>query len=97
MAGFGYRCQECGSGTVLSKVLPQYQTKVDGRPLVVGNAIVGVCDQCGAEHFDPKETKRWRTLLKPEHSKASAEDANAHAQTRGDDHGVAAWENEGGQ
>jgi len=60
---FGYRCQECGQGTVLEKIFPEYKTKVKGYPLVVENARIGVCDHCGAEHFDPNETVRWRALL----------------------------------
>jgi putative zinc finger/helix-turn-helix YgiT family protein len=59
---FGYRCQECGQGTVLEEIFPQYKTKVKGYPLIVENARVGVCDRCGAEHFDPNETVRWRAL-----------------------------------
>jgi len=60
---FGYRCQECGQGTVLEKIFPEYKTKVKGYPLIVENARIGVCDHCGAEHFDPNETVRWRALL----------------------------------
>jgi len=60
---FSYRCQECGQGTVLEKIFPEYKTKVKGYPLIVENAQIGVCDHCGAEHFDPNETVRWRALL----------------------------------
>jgi YgiT-type zinc finger domain-containing protein len=60
---FGYRCQECGQGTVLEKLVPEYKTKLKGYPLTVENARIGVCDRCGAEHFDPNETMRWRSLL----------------------------------
>ena len=81
IAVFGYKCQECGKGTVRKRVFPQYQTKVNGHPVMVENAQIGVCDGCGAEHFDPTETLRWRK----EHTHGT------------DDHGLAAWENEGGQ
>jgi hypothetical protein len=27
---FGYKCQECGQGTVLEKVVPEYKTKLKG-------------------------------------------------------------------
>src|SRR2546425_1718293 len=67
---FGYKCQECGQGTVLEKVFPEYKTKVKGYPLTVENARVGVCDRCGAEHFDPNETMRWRTLLEEQQSES---------------------------
>jgi len=68
MVAFGYKCQECGQGTVLEKVFPEYKTKVKGYPLTVENARIGVCDRCGAEHFDPNETVRWRTLLEDKQS-----------------------------
>lgn len=60
---FGYKCQECGQGTVLEKVIPEYRTKLKGYPLTVENARIGVCDRCGAEHFSPIETMRWKSLL----------------------------------
>lgn len=62
-AAFGYKCQECGQGTVLEKIFPEYQTKLKGSPLTVENARIGVCDHCGAEHFDANETARWRAVL----------------------------------
>ncbi len=58
---FGYKCQECGQGTVVEKLVPEYKTKVKGYPWTVQNARIGICDRCGAEHFDPNETLRWRT------------------------------------
>lgn len=60
---FGYKCQECGQGTVLERVIPEYRTKLKGYPLTVENARIGVCDRCGAEHFSPIETMRWKSLL----------------------------------
>ncbi len=60
---FGYKCQECGQGTVHEKVFHEYQTKLKGLPFTVDDARIGVCDQCGARHFDPNETVRWRNLL----------------------------------
>lgn len=60
---FGYKCQECGEGKVQEKVLHEYNTKVKGYPLTVKDARIGVCDRCGAYHFDPNETVRWRTLF----------------------------------
>ncbi len=29
---FGYVCQECGEGTVLEQVFPEYCTKIKGYP-----------------------------------------------------------------
>lgn len=68
MVAFGYKCQECGQGTVVEKIFPEYKTKVKGYPLTVENARIGVCDRCGAEHFDPNETVRWRTALEEKQS-----------------------------
>ena len=56
---FNYICEECGKGTVKKKVFENYQTKIKGYPFVVDKAVIGVCDQCGARHFDANETKRW--------------------------------------
>src|SRR4030042_1206303 len=59
---FNYICEECGKGTVKEKVFENYQTKIKGYPFVVDKAVIGVCDQCGAKHFDANETKRWEEL-----------------------------------
>jgi hypothetical protein len=40
-----------------------YQTKFDGTPFTVPEAVIGVCDVCGAQHFNAKERKRWRQLF----------------------------------
>jgi len=59
---FNYICEECGKGTVKEKVFENYRTKIKGYPFVADKAIIGVCDQCGAKHFDANETKRWEVL-----------------------------------
>jgi putative zinc finger/helix-turn-helix YgiT family protein len=59
---FNYICEECGKGTVKEKVFENYRTKIKGYPFVVDKAVIGVCDQCGAKHFDSNETKRWEDL-----------------------------------
>ncbi len=40
-----------------------YKTKIKGYPFVVDEAVIGVCDQCGARSFAPEETKRWDELF----------------------------------
>lgn len=65
---FGYKCQECGQGTVVEKLVPEYKTKIKGYPWTVQNARIGVCNRCGAEHFDPNETLRWRTEFEEKQS-----------------------------
>lgn len=60
---FGYKCQECGRGKVREKVFPEYNTKLKGYPLTVKDARIGICDRCEAQHFDPNETTRWKTLF----------------------------------
>lgn len=60
---FGYPCPECGRGTVRSTRILNYRTKIKGYPFVVEEALIGVCDRCGAESFAPGETKRWEELF----------------------------------
>ncbi len=60
---FGYKCQECGRGTVQATTVKDYQTKFDGEPFTVLDAIIGVCDACGARHFNAKERKGGRQLF----------------------------------
>src|SRR2546427_10316736 len=47
---FGYKCQECGRGTVRSTNFAEYSTKIQGYPLLIRNATIGICDSCGAKH-----------------------------------------------
>ena len=62
-ARFGYSCPECGQGTVQATKIQNYKTKIKGYPFIVNEAIVGVCDKCGAKHFTPHETGRWEELF----------------------------------
>jgi DNA-binding transcriptional regulator YiaG len=36
----------------------------------VADARVGICDRCGAEHFDPNETLRWRSEFEEQQSQS---------------------------
>lgn len=67
---FGYKCQECGQGTVREQIVHGYKTRLKGLPLTVDDARIGVCDKCGARHFDRGETMRWRTLLDDKYAEA---------------------------
>jgi len=67
---FGYKCQECGEGTVREQIFHGYKTRLKGLPLTVDDARIGVCDKCGARHFDQSETKRWKTLLDNKYAEA---------------------------
>jgi DNA-binding transcriptional regulator YiaG len=67
---FGYKCQECGQGTVREQIFHGYKTKLKGLPLTVDDARIGVCDLCGARHFDSRETMRWRTLINDKYAEA---------------------------
>ena len=60
---FEYECPECGRGTVRTTHIHNYKTKIKGYPFVVEEAVIGVCEQCGAQSFDPQETKRWDELF----------------------------------
>ena len=55
-------CEECGKGTVQPLKIKNFSTKVRGLPFVVPEAVVRVCDACGARVFDPKEIRRWIRL-----------------------------------
>jgi putative zinc finger/helix-turn-helix YgiT family protein len=59
---FEYKCPECGRGSVRTTRVQNYKTKIKGYPFVVDEAIIGICDSCGAKHFVPEETKRWEEL-----------------------------------
>jgi|SRR5208337_5339950 len=59
---FDFSCDECGRGKVRAHVLEDFRTKVRGNPFTVPKAVVGICDNCGAEYFEPSEIKRWREL-----------------------------------
>ncbi len=60
---FGYRCQECGKGTVQPKRIKNYEAKFGNQKVIVPIAIIGVCDFCGAKYYSASERKRWKTLL----------------------------------
>jgi len=59
---FNYICEECGEGTVEAKTFKDYQTKIDGYSFVVPEAIIGICNKCGAEHFSAEEHQHWKEL-----------------------------------
>lgn len=60
---FGYKCEECGKGTVRAKKFKNYKTKFKKKPFTVPSATIGVCNNCGGQHFSAKEYKRWRALF----------------------------------
>ncbi|HIC90880.1 MAG TPA: helix-turn-helix domain-containing protein [Syntrophaceae bacterium] len=60
---FHYTCEECGKGTVIPMEFKGYKTRIKGYPFVVDQAIIGVCENCGARHFSARETKRWEELF----------------------------------
>lgn len=63
VALFEYTCPECDIGTVHTRRALNYKTKIKGFPFVVAEALIGVCDHCGAKQFAPEETKRWEELF----------------------------------
>ena len=60
---FGNRCEECGRGTVRETRRKDFQVPFDGIPFVVPEAIIGVCDVCGAINYHGREYKRWKALF----------------------------------
>jgi DNA-binding transcriptional regulator YiaG len=57
---FEYKCDKCGQGVVKAKKVRKHNTKIDGIPFSVENAVIGVCNNCGAKYYNARETKRWR-------------------------------------
>lgn len=60
---FEYKCPECGLGTVRTTRVQNHKTKIKGFPFIVDEALIGICDHCGTEHFASEETKRWENLF----------------------------------
>jgi len=59
---FNYICEECGEGIVEAEIFKDYRTKINGYSFVVPEAIIGICNECGAEHFSAEEHQRWEAL-----------------------------------
>jgi len=71
---FGYRCPLCGQGNVHDTLFPAYETKVNGQPWTVRNALIGVCDACGERVFFSEETQQWdREARALRHERAAEE------------------------
>jgi len=66
---FGFKCEECGCGTVGEATRENFGVKFDRIPFVVPEAIIGVCEGCGAEYYDGREYKRWRKLFDEEQAR----------------------------
>jgi DNA-binding transcriptional regulator YiaG len=58
-----YTCPECGGGTVRATRFSNYRTKFKGYSFVVDEAWIGVCENCDARIYSPKETQRWNALF----------------------------------
>ena len=75
---FEYACPECGRGTVQTRRILNYKTKIKGYPFVVDEALIGECDRCETRSFAPEETKRWEELftntLEARHASLSPEE-----------------------
>jgi putative zinc finger/helix-turn-helix YgiT family protein len=60
---FNFLCEECGKGKVRKHTIQNFATRIRGYPFVVPAAVVGVCDNCGAQVFDPQEMRHWSELF----------------------------------
>jgi putative zinc finger/helix-turn-helix YgiT family protein len=60
---FDYTCPECERGTMQTTRVQNHKTRIKGYPFVVDEAVIGVCDRCGARAFAPEETRRWEVLF----------------------------------
>ena len=56
---FNYKCPDCEDGVIRKRIFKDYETSEGGVSIVVPHAKIGVCDVCGAQCFNAKETKRW--------------------------------------
>jgi len=63
---FDFLCEDCGKGTIRKRTIQNLATKIRGYPYVVPAAVVGVCDNRGAQVFDPVELRRWDKLFTAE-------------------------------
>ena len=66
MNKFGYKCTTCGKGVVRQQEVINYSTKIDNHPFTIPKAIIGVCDVCGINNFNPQERRRWIELFNKE-------------------------------
>lgn len=55
----GIKCPNCGIGEVVMKEYLRYSTTVQGMPIIVDKATIGICDKCGEEIVEAKEIERW--------------------------------------
>jgi len=60
---FDFVCEECRKGTVRERTINDFATKVRGYEFIVPTAVIGVCDNCGEQVFDPQEVRRWSELF----------------------------------
>ena len=56
------RCPVCGKGEVAEEVIPRYDTRLGGVPVLVDNARIGRCSACGETYISAKEIERWRAI-----------------------------------
>ena len=55
-------CPSCGKPQMREKVIPAYRTRLGGVSVVVKDARVGVCDNCGESVVSAAELRRWREI-----------------------------------
>ena len=58
-----YQCPTCGKGTVRTEAIRNYETKVQGLPVIIPLARLGRCDNCGAIFVPRNELSRWAEIL----------------------------------
>lgn len=61
---FNYKCEECLEGVVRDVEKKNYKVTVDDVEFYVPNAVIGVCDHCGAVNYAGEEMHRWHDLFK---------------------------------
>jgi len=56
------KCPECGKGAVERKTFHNYLARLNKISFVVKNAVIDVCDTCGAKFYNSKEIERWERI-----------------------------------
>lgn len=57
-----FLCEKCGKGTVEQRKV-EHEANFRGIKFLIKDAVIGICNNCGAEYFDAKEFERWQQLF----------------------------------
>ena len=63
---FNYLCEDCQVGTVHKTVKKNYTVNLFDKPIIIPEAIIGLCDNCGTRNYHGKEMHRWKEIYENE-------------------------------